>query len=182
MMIHEVTEKVGRYKARKRVGRGRSSGMGKTSGRGHNGQGSRSGHSERPGFEGGQMPYFRRMPKRGFSNQNFQKLFWITNLGDIAAHPDFSSGGDVTPEALEKAGLIRDTRRPLKILGGLKGDQTSLAVKLNVTANKISAGAKKLVEEAGGSVNELGVKPRGNAKKGKAAAAKASKERAAESE
>lgn len=175
MMIHEITPEVGRYKARKRVGRGRASGMGKTSGRGHKGAGSRAGYSQKAAFEGGQMPYFRRMPKRGFSNVNFQTSFWTANLGDIAAHPDFASGGDVTPQALVDAGLIRDLKRPLKVLGGLKKNETSLSVKLNVTAHRLSQSARKLIEDAGGSVNELGVKARGNVAKGKAGAGKNSK-------
>ncbi len=161
MMIHEITEKAGRYKARKRIGRGRGSGHGKTSGRGHKGAGSRAGHSRKPAFEGGQMPLFRRIPKRGFSNHAFMKHFWIANLGDIVAHESFAKGGDVTPKSLIEAGLIRDTKRPLKVLGGLGEGQTSLSVKLNVTAAKVTASAKKLIEDAGGSVTETGVeKPR----------------------
>ncbi len=81
MMIHEITEQAGRYKARKRIGRGKGSGTGKRSGRGQKGAGARSGNSQRYSFEGGQMPYFRRLPKMGFSNAKFRSEFWIVNLG-----------------------------------------------------------------------------------------------------
>jgi len=158
-MIHEITCLAGKYRSRKRVGRGRGSGVGKTSGRGHNGGRSRSGFSAKIAFEGGQMPYFRRIPKRGFSNAGFRTHFWIANLGDIAAHPMFASGGDVTAANLVKAGLIRDQKRPLKILGDLKspgaGD-AKLKVKLNVKAERISENAKALITAAGGTVQELG--------------------------
>ena len=157
MMIHEITEKVGKYKARKRLGRGRGSGVGKTSGRGHKGAGSRSGYSRRASSEGGQMPYFRRIPKSGFTNANFKVRYWIANLGDIVAHPDFAKGGDIDAKALVKAGLIRDTKRPLKVLGGL-GESDSLSVKFKVTAARVSDKARKLVTDAGGSVHEEGTR------------------------
>lgn len=157
MMIHEITEKVGRYKARKRIGRGRGSGRGKTSGRGHKGAASRSGYARVVQSEGGQMPYFRRIPKRGFTNVQFTTRFWIVNLGDVLAHPDFAKGGDVTAEALVKAGLIRDTKRPLKVLAGL-GEGQKLSVKLNVTAPRVSKKVREMVEGAGGSVNETGTR------------------------
>ncbi len=158
MMIHEITSVVGRHKSRKRVGRGRGSGVGKTSGRGHNGAASRAGYSRKLAFEGGQMPYFRRLPKRGFTNVNFRTLFWIVNLGSIIDHPSFKNGGDITSEALINAGLIRDSKRPLKILGGLGEDRESLGVKLNVNAARVTANARKLIEEAGGSVTETGTR------------------------
>ena len=91
MMIHDITALAGKYKSRKRVGRGRASGVGKTAGRGHKGAGSRSGYSRRHQFEGGQMPLFRRFAKRGFTNASFTTHFWIVNLGDIVAHPAFAS-------------------------------------------------------------------------------------------
>ena len=97
MMIHEITEQAGKYKARKRIGRGPGSGRGKTSTRGHKGAGSRAGHSTRYQFEGGQMPFFRRLPRWGFTNAEFKTHYWIVNLRDIAAHPDFAKGGDVNP-------------------------------------------------------------------------------------
>lgn len=155
MMIHEITEKVGKYKARKRLGRGKGSGQGKTSGRGHKGAGSRSGYSRRASSEGGQMPYFRRIPKHGFSNARFKVRFWIVNLCDIVAHPDFAKGGDVNAESLAKAGLIRDASRPLKVLGDL-GEQGALKVKLKVDAARVSTKAREAVSAAGGSVHETG--------------------------
>lgn len=153
MMIHDITALVGQYKKRKRVGRGPGSG-GKRSGRGQKGAGSRSGNSAKKAFEGGQMPYFRRLRKAGFTNANFRTLFWTVNIRDIVAHPLFAKGGDVTAERLIEAGLIRDTSRDLKILGdtGEKG----LKVKLNVTASRVTGGARKVIESAGGSVNETG--------------------------
>jgi large subunit ribosomal protein L15 len=157
MMIHEVTALAGKNKSRKRIGRGHGSGHGKQAGRGNKGAGSRSGYSRRHQFEGGQMPYFRRMPKFGFTNARFKTLFWIVNLGDIVAHPDFSGGGDVSAETLIKAGLIRDTSRDLKVLGGMPEGQ-ELKVKLSVKANRVTASAKKLIEGAGGSVEELGTR------------------------
>lgn len=156
MMIHDITVLAGRYKNRKRVGRGEGSGHGKQSGRGNKGAGSRSGTSTRHQFEGGQMPYFRRMPKFGFTNAKFRTEFWIVNLRDIAAHPDFARGGAVNAESLIKAGLVRDTSRDLKILGAV-GDG-GLKVKLDVTAERVSAPARALIEGAGGKVHEGGTR------------------------
>lgn len=157
MMIHEITAKAGRYKSRKRVGRGRASGVGKTAGRGHNGAQSRAGFSRRHSFEGGQMPLFRRIAKRGFENTRFRTEFWIVNLGDIVKHPAFAAGGEVSAAKLVAAGLIRDEKRPLKILGDLGSDQ-ALSVKLEVVAQRVSDPARKLIEAAGGNVNELGTR------------------------
>lgn len=157
MMIHEITALVGKHKARKRVGRGRGSGVGKTSGRGHKGAGSRAGYSRRVAFEGGQMPYFRRMPKRGFNNANFATRFRIVNLRDIVAHADFAKGGDVNAETLVKAGLIPDSNLPLKVLGDL-GEAEKLGVKLAITAERVTRSAKQHIESAGGSVNETGTR------------------------
>lgn len=154
MMIHDITKLAGQYRRRKRVGRGRASGVGKTSGRGHKGHSSRSGFASRAAFEGGQMPYFRRIPKRGFTNARFRTRFWTVNLGDILAHPAFADGGEVDAARLIDAGLIRDQKRPLKILGDLK-DRT-LDVKLTVTAHRVSQTARRRIEEAGGAVVELG--------------------------
>ncbi len=156
MMIHDVTVLAGKYKARKRVGRGEGSGHGKQSGRGHKGQGARSGYSGKRSFEGGQMPFFRRMAKFGFTNAAFRTEFWIVNLAEIVAHPDFSKGGTVNTETMVKAGLIRDDSKNLKILGDIGDD--GLKVKLNVTAQRISANAKKLITAAGGSFTETGTR------------------------
>jgi len=144
-MIHEITEKIGKYKARKRIGRGRGSGTGKTSGRGHKGAGSRSGYSRRPSFEGGQTPYFRRIPKRGFSNAAFRTEFHIVNVA--ALQDRFEAGANVDAAALVQAGLIRNTKLPLKVLA--HGDIT---IKINVTADKFSGSATAKIEAAGGSV------------------------------
>jgi len=157
MMIHEITPLAGKYKARKRIGRGRGSGHGKTSGRGHKGATSRSGFSRRHAFEGGQMPLFRRLAKRGFTNTQFATRFWIVNLGDILAHPVFAKGGKVDADALVGAGLIRDTKRPLKVLGDL-GEADKLSVKFEIVADRVSDSARRLVTDAGGSVSETGTR------------------------
>lgn len=156
MMIHEITPLAGKYKARKRVGRGTGSGTGKRAARGQKGAGSRSGTARKTGFEGGQMPYFRRIRKFGFSNANFTSQFWIVNLRDIVSHPAFAKGGEVSPETLIKAGLIRDTSRDLKILGDTSGKPVK--VKLAITANRVSDSVRRQVTEAGGSVSETGTR------------------------
>jgi large subunit ribosomal protein L15 len=157
MMIHDITALAGRYKNRKRVGRGEGSGHGKQSGRGNKGAGSRSGNSAKVGFEGGQMRYFRRLPKFGFTNAQFKVQFWTVNLGDIVTHPAFAKGGEVTIASLVKAGLLRDDSRDLKVLAGMpKG--ASVKVKLDITASRLSDVARKLVEGAGGKVTETGTR------------------------
>jgi large subunit ribosomal protein L15 len=152
MMIHEITQKVAKYRPRKRVGRGESSGMGKTAGRGHKGARSRSGWSLPPQYQGGQINFIQKMPKRGFSNAPFKKVFHIVNVKALEAIGQ--NGDEVTAATLAAAGLIRDDKLPLKILG--EGDLTK---KLTVTANKFSASAKSKIEAAGGRVNEL-VRPK----------------------
>ncbi len=156
MMIHDVTALAGRYKKRKRVGRGEGSGHGKQSGRGNKGAGSRSGYAGKRSFEGGQMPYFRRLAKFGFTNAFFKTEFWIVNLADILKHPSFAKGGDVNAQTLIAAGLVRDTSRDLKILGAVT--EEGVKVKLNVEASRVSDGAKKLIEGAGGSVKQTGTR------------------------
>lgn len=157
MMIHEITPKAGSYPARKRVGRGRGSGLGKTSARGQKGAGSRSGTARKRAFEGGQMPLFRRIRKYGFSNAQFETTFWIINLCDIVEHKAFAKGGKVDTASLAAAGLIRDDSRNVKILGDL-GEAKSLSVKLDITAERVSDSARKAVLAAGGSINELGTR------------------------
>lgn len=155
MMIHDVTALAGAYKNRKRVGRGEGSGHGKQSGRGHKGAGSRSGYAAKLGHEGGQMPYFRRLPKFGFTNAAFKVKFWTVNLSDIIAHPKFAKGGEVNTQTLVAAGLVRDDSRDLKILGNVgKG----VKVKLDVVASRVTAAAKKHVIDAGGKVHETGTR------------------------
>jgi large subunit ribosomal protein L15 len=130
--------------SRKRVGRGMGSGMGKTSTRGHKGQRSRSGSRMMRGFEGGQMPLHRRMPKRGFSNI-FRKEYNIVNLEKLAALGETT----ITPDVLRKAGLIK-SRLPLKVLG-----DGELAIALTVHAHKFSKSAQEKITKAGGKVEVL---------------------------
>jgi large subunit ribosomal protein L15 len=147
MMIHEITVQVGKYKTRKRIGRGHGSGSGKTAGRGHKGARSRAGYSRRPGFEGGQMSFVRRMPKRGFTNAPFRTHYHIVNVQDLEARCD--DGAEITVETLAAIGLVRDASLPLKVLG--HGDLTK---KFKVTAAKFSASAKSKIEGVGGTVTE----------------------------
>lgn len=156
MMIHDITAQAGKYKNRKRVGRGEGSGHGKQSGRGNKGAGSRSGTSAKKAFEGGQMPFFRRIAKFGFTNAPFKTHFWIVNLSDIVAHPLFAKGGDVNVARLIEAGLVRDESRDLKILGNVPDG--GLKVKLSVTAARVSGKARQAVTGAGGSVTESGTR------------------------
>ena len=148
MMIHEITEKVGRHRARKRIGRGRGSGHGKTSGRGHKGAASRAGWSRRPGYEGGQMPLIRRMPKRGFSNTQFRRLYAVVNVKSLERCCE--KGAEVDARTLAEAGVIRDAKLPLKVLG-----EGELTKKLTVTAEKFSASARAKIEAAGGAAVEI---------------------------
>lgn len=159
MMIHEITAIAGKNRKPTRIGRGESSGLGKTSGKGHKGARARAGYSLKKAFEGGQTPYFRRISKRGFSNVNYAVQFWIVNLGDVLAHADFAKGGEVNAQRLIKAGLIRDDKRPLKVLGDLgEFAKGGLKVKLTITAERVSAKVKELVAAAGGSVTESGTR------------------------
>ena len=144
MMIHEITEKVGAHKKRKRVGRGRASGLGKTSGRGHKGAGSRAGHGDKIYFEGGQMPLVRRLPKRGFTNAAFRTVYQVVNVHVLCSR--FENGAEVNAEVLAEKGLIRSTKKPVKILG-----QGEINKKLSVTAQMFSASAKSKIEAAGGT-------------------------------
>jgi large subunit ribosomal protein L15 len=132
---------------KKRVGRGPGSGLGKTAGRGHKGQKSRSGYSSRPGFEGGQMPLQRRLPKRGFTNI-FKKQWIEISLAKIEAH--FESGADVTPEILHERGLIKKAKHDLVILGN--GDITK---SLNISAHRFTKTAQDKIEKAGGSATTI---------------------------
>ncbi len=147
-MIHEITEKAGKYKSRKRIGRGHGSGSGKTSGRGHKGAGSRAGFSRRPAFEGGQMPYFRRIPKRGFTNADFRTVYHIVNVASLEER--FKKGATVDAVALVESGLVSNFNNPIKILG-----QGELTIKLDVTADKFSASAIEKIEAVGGSVTVI---------------------------
>jgi large subunit ribosomal protein L15 len=143
MKLHELSPAKGSKHARKRVGRGPGSGLGKTAGKGEKGQRSRSGYSRRPGFEGGQMPLLRRVPKRGFTN-NFKVEYAVVNVSDLA---DFE--GTITPEALLERGLVR-RGQPVKILGN-----GELSKAVTVSAHKFSGSARAKIEAAGGRCEEL---------------------------
>ena len=146
MKLHELKPAEGSRKTRNRVGRGIGSGNGKTAGKGHKGQNARSGGGVRPGFEGGQTPLFRRLPKRGFKNIN-RKDFAIVNLETLNR---FEEGTEVTPEVLLETGVLSNTKAGVKILGN-----GQLEKKLTVKANKFSATAKEAIESAGGSVEVI---------------------------
>ena len=146
MRIHELSPAEGANKARKRVGRGTGSGVGKTSGRGHKGQGQRSGGGKGAGFEGGQTPLQRRLPKRGFTNI-FQKEFAEVKLSDLNA---FEAGTVVTPEMLKEAGLIRKATDNVKVLGN-----GSIEHALTVRAHGFTKSAAAKIEEAGGKVEVI---------------------------
>ncbi|MEX0885865.1 MAG: 50S ribosomal protein L15 [Phycisphaeraceae bacterium] len=159
MMIHEITVHVGRHKRRKRVGRGPGSGTGKTAGRGSNGARSRSGFSTQVGREGGQMPLYRRVPKRGFSNTRFRgPAFAIVNIRALDAR--FEDHAEVTPETLVAAGLVGSTRQPVKVLGA--GETKK---KLKVTAAAFSQTAQDKITQAGGSVTVADYKKKAAASK-----------------
>ena len=128
----------------KRLGCGESSGHGKTSGKGHKGQKARSGGSIRLGFEGGQMPLIRRIPKRGFNNAEFRTTYSIVNVGDLE---QFEAGTAIDESLLREKKIIRGISDGLKILAN-----GELKKKISVTANKVSAGAREKIEKAGGSV------------------------------
>ena len=143
MNLHTLKPRHGSKHRVKRLGCGESSGHGKTSGKGHKGQKARSGGSIRLGFEGGQMPLIRRLPKRGFNNAAFKTVYAIVNLDDLNV---FDDGATVDEAALLAKGLIRGTFDGLKVLGN--GELTK---KLTIKADKISASAVAKIEKAGGS-------------------------------
>jgi large subunit ribosomal protein L15 len=146
MKLHELSSAPGSRKTRKRVGRGVGSGMGKTSTRGHKGQNARSGGGVRLGFEGGQNPLYRRLPKRGFHNK-FRKEYAIVNLEDLNG---FAAGTEVTPELLIESGLVKAPKDGIKILGN-----GELTVKLTVKANKFSQSAVDKIQAAGGQTEVI---------------------------
>ncbi len=146
MKLHELKPAEGSRKTRNRVGRGIGSGNGKTAGRGHKGQNSRSGGGVRPGFEGGQNPLYRRLPKRGFTNPT-RKEFAILNLDQLNR---FEDGTEVTPELLIETGAVSNVKDGVKILGNGK-----LERKLTVKANKFSASAVEAIEAAGGKTEVI---------------------------
>jgi large subunit ribosomal protein L15 len=143
MKLHDLSPAKGSKHSRKRVGRGPGSGLGKTAGRGEKGQKSRTGYSSRPGFEGGQMPLVRRVPKRGFTNI-FKTEYSVVNLSQLA-----ELEGDVTPEVLAERGLVRSGKK-VKVLG-----DGEIGKPLRVVANKFSKSAREKIEAAGGRCEEL---------------------------
>ncbi len=143
MNIADITKLAGAEKSRKRIGRGRGSGWGKTAGRGNKGFGQRSGWRQRGMQEGGQMPTFRRMPKRGFNNAQFERRFSIVNVESLEDR--FESGAHVTPQALLEVRLIRNLQLPVKILGN-----GNLTKTLNIDAAKFTKSAVEKIKAAGG--------------------------------
>ena len=146
MKLHELSPAEGSAKAAWRKGRGPGSGNGKTAGKGHKGQNARSGGGVRPGFEGGQLPLYRKLPKRGFKNR-FAKNYAIVNVADLNR---FNDGDRVTLAALIEAGIVRKELDGLKVLGN--GELTK---KLTVEAKIFSATAKEKIEAAGGAVEVI---------------------------
>jgi large subunit ribosomal protein L15 len=145
--LHNLKPAKGSVRDRKRVGRGPGSGLGKTAGRGEKGQKSRSGFARKPGFEGGQMPLHRRVPKRGFSNHPFRKEFATVNLGRLDV---FEAGTIVTPDLLVKRGIVRKIGDGLKVLAD--GELTKA---LTVHAHRFSAKAKETITSLGGKAEVL---------------------------
>jgi len=146
MKLHELKPAEGSRKERKRLGRGIGSGTGKTAGKGHKGQNARSGGGVRPGFEGGQTPLFRRLPKRGFTNIN-RKEYAIVNLDALNR---FEDGTEVTPELLIETGVVSNERAGIKILAKGKVEK-----KLTVKAHKFSSAEKEAIEAAGGQTEVI---------------------------
>ena len=146
MKLHELRAVPGATKAPKRKGRGTASGLGKTAGRGMNGQNSRSGGGTRPGFEGGQMPLYRRLPKRGFTNI-WATEYTVLNVDDLNR---FEAGTVVTPELLEEVGLVKQVKDGIKILGN-----GALEKNVTVQAHKFSKTAIAKIESAGGKAEVI---------------------------
>jgi large subunit ribosomal protein L15 len=146
MKLHELKPAEGSRKERKRLGRGIGSGQGKTAGKGHKGQNARSGGGVRIGFEGGQTPLFRRLPKRGFTNIN-HKEYAIVNL-DVLNR--FEEGTEVTPELLIESGVVKNEKAGIKVLAN-----GNIEKKLTVKAHKFSSAAKEAIEAAGGNTEVI---------------------------
>lgn len=145
MSDYQLHAPEGANKKKRIVGRGQGSGLGTTAGRGNKGQQSRSGGKTYPGFEGGQMPLYRRLPHRGFSNAPFKKDWQIVNIVDLVAK--FKAGETVDAVSLLMKGLIRKPEQLIKVLGN-----GSISIALNVSVDAVSAGAKAKIEAAGGKV------------------------------
>ena len=147
MKLHTMYPNEGATKKRKIVGRGTSSGHGKTAGKGHKGQNARSGGGVRPGFEGGQLPLFRRLPKRGFTNARFKTEYAVINLSDLNR---FNDGDVVTPELLKEKGIIKKQLNGVKVLGNGELDK-----KITVKANRFSPKAVTKIESKGGKAEVI---------------------------
>lgn len=147
LALNNISPAPGSTHKKKRVGRGPGSGLGKTAGRGNKGQKSRSGYSKKIGFEGGQMPLQRRLPKRGFTNI-FKKQWLEISLAKL--EDNFSANDEITPEILHERGLIKKAKHDLVILGS-----GELSKALNVSAHRFTKAAREKIEKAGGSVTEI---------------------------
>ena len=141
MKLHELKPAAGSKKAPKRVGRGTGSGLGRNAGKGEKGQNARSGGGVRPGFEGGQLPLYRRLPKRGFTNAKFKTVYAVINIGDLNR---FEDGTTVTPALLKEMGIIKNQLDGIKVLG-----EGKLEKKLTIQANKFSKVALEKIKESG---------------------------------
>lgn len=145
MKLHEIPQTTGGRKLKKRVGQGMGNPRGKTCGRGQKGSGARSGYSTRPGFEGGQMPLYRKLPRRGFNNKNFRQNYLIVNVSQL----EKLDVTEIDRDTLAKLGVIARDQLPLKVLGN---GEISRAV--TITAEKFSVSAKEKIEAAGGKIVE----------------------------
>lgn len=137
----------GSNRPRKRVGKGEGNGLGKTSGRGQKGQKSRAGYSQRPGFESGHIPLYRRLPRRGFNNKNFRTTYAVVNVGDL----ERIEASQITPEILANHGLVRPGSERIKVLG-----DGELSRAITISAHHFSSGAREKIEKAGGTATVLG--------------------------
>ncbi len=147
MKLNNIHPAEGATTVSKRLGRGTGSGTGKTAGKGHKGQNARSGGGVRPGFEGGQLPLFRRLPKRGFTNAKFKTVYAVINLSDLE---NFENGAVVTPELLHEMGLVKKQLDGIKVLGN-----GTLTKKLTVKAHKFSDTAAAKIEDLGGKAEVI---------------------------
>ena len=148
--MHDIKPNPGAKHRRKRLGSGESSGLGKTCGRGHKGQKSRSGGGPRSTFEGGQMPLYRRLPKRGFNNARFKKIYAVVNVGLL--EDSFDEGALINDQSLREQGIVKGKYDGIKILGA-----GEVSKKFKLSVNKVSDSAKEKIEKAGGSI-ELSIK------------------------
>jgi large subunit ribosomal protein L15 len=147
MKLHELEKNIGATHSKKRVGRGSGSGLGKTSGKGQKGQKARSGASINPVFEGGQLPLYRRIPKRGFSNAKFKIEYAVINLEDLNA---FEDGTVVTPALLSETGMVKQQLSGIKVLGN-----GNLEKKLTIKAHKFSKSALEKINESGSTAEVI---------------------------